>query len=176
MAERANQEELDEVLAAAFVDHVADVPTAELRSRRQRAEDVENRVSYARRLLQGRIDLVRAEALRRERDGALDAVLDTLSQVLADGQTVPRTMVDLRPPRDLAPPDLDDDPLEHQVVDLRSASAERLRELAESLAEREGELSVARRRLFDVIDTLQAELVERYRSGGATVDELLAGP
>jgi hypothetical protein len=176
MAERANQEELDEVLATAFVGDVADLPTSELRSRRHRAEDAENRVSYARRLLQGRIDLVRAEALRRERDGELEAVLDTLSQVLADGQTVARTMIDARPPRDLAPPDIDDDPLEQQVVDLRSLSPEQLRELAESLAEHERDLSVTRRQLFDVIDTLQAELVERYRSGGASVDELLAGP
>lgn len=176
MPRRAHEEELERVLADDFVAAVDTLTTAELRARRQQAEVVENRVSYARRLLQGRIDLVRAEALRRERDETLAAVLDTLPEVLADAQARPRTLVDVRPPRDLTPPDLDDDPLEERVVDLRVVATDELLVLAESLAQRERELSVLRRRLFDVIDGLQAEVVERYRSGGASVDELLAGP
>lgn len=176
MPQRAHQEELELVLADGFVADMPDLSTAELRSRRQRAEDVENRISYARRLLQGRIDLVRAEAMRRERDEALAAVLDILPEVLADAHGQPRTLLDVRPPRDLTPPELDDDPLEDQVIDLRSVGTDELRDLAESLAARERELSITRRRLFDVIDRLQAELVERYRTGGASVDELLAGP
>ena len=45
--------------------------------------------------------------------------------------------------------------------------------MAENLATLEREVSVERRRLHDVFDRLQAELVRRYRSGVASVDGLL---
>ena len=48
-------------------------------------------------------------------------------------------------------------------------------ELAARYAEQESTLSSLRRRLFDVIDRLQAEIADRYRSGSASVSELLAG-
>ena len=47
--------------------------------------------------------------------------------------------------------------------------------LSEGLVDFEGRLSTRRRELFDRIDALTAELVRRYRDGGASVDSLLQG-
>ncbi|NDH48438.1 MAG: hypothetical protein EBX99_11510, partial [Acidimicrobiia bacterium] len=50
-----------------------------------------------------------------------------------------------------------------------------LAELESRLRAFETAQSEARRRLFDRIDSLTAELVRRYRDGGASVDTLLEG-
>jgi peptidoglycan hydrolase CwlO-like protein len=49
-----------------------------------------------------------------------------------------------------------------------------LRQIVDSLAEFEHEVSAGRRSVHDVIDQLQDELVRRYKSGEANVDTLLA--
>lgn len=174
MGQGDHQQELEQVLSSDFLADIGEVETAELRRRRQRAELVENRVSYARRLLQGRIDLVRAEILRRGDNAELGEVLAGLPAVLADQGGGPVSPANVRPPRELTPPDLDDDPLHDRVVNLPSVGTDELREFAESLAQRESELSATRRQLFDVIDRLQVELMARYRSGAASISELLA--
>jgi hypothetical protein len=62
---------IDRVLAPGFADDVTSLEFAELRSRRHLAEQEEVDLSYARRLLQGRLDLLRAEQAQRAtaRDG-----------------------------------------------------------------------------------------------------------
>lgn len=56
---------LDRVLAPDFVAGIEGMDDDELLSRRADAEQEETDLSYARRLLQGRLDLLRAEAGRR---------------------------------------------------------------------------------------------------------------
>jgi hypothetical protein len=58
------QRRIDRVLDPRFTDRVDQLGLAELRARREEAE-----VSYLRRLLQGRLDILRAELARRYRDG-----------------------------------------------------------------------------------------------------------
>ncbi len=52
---------IDRVLAEGFVDGLAILSLDEVRGRRRDAEQEEADLSYLRRLLQGRLDLVRAE-------------------------------------------------------------------------------------------------------------------
>jgi hypothetical protein len=58
--------------------------------------------------------------------------------------------------------------------DYEDLADDELAALETALAEFEAEQSVVRRRLFDRIDALSRELVNRYKSGGADVDSLLA--
>lgn len=56
---------IDLVLADGFLDGLQDLPADQLRARRGEAEQEETDLSYARRLLHGRLDLLRAEQDRR---------------------------------------------------------------------------------------------------------------
>ena len=62
---RGGQRRIDRVLDPRFVAGVGRLDLAELRSRREEAD-----VSFLRRLLQGRLDILRAELVRRYRDGS----------------------------------------------------------------------------------------------------------
>ncbi|MGN6598202.1 MAG: RsiG family protein [Actinomycetes bacterium] len=56
---------IDRVLAPGFADELGSLSLEELRERRDDATQEEVDLSYARRLLQGRLDLLRAETARR---------------------------------------------------------------------------------------------------------------
>jgi hypothetical protein len=49
---------IDTVLEPEYLSDIADVGLDELRERRESAEDVETQISYYRRLLHGRMDLI----------------------------------------------------------------------------------------------------------------------
>src|SRR3954452_22663598 len=64
---------IDRVLAEGFADDLTHLAFDDLRERRHLAEQEEVDLSYARRLLQGRLDLLRAEQERRRRPQAVPA-------------------------------------------------------------------------------------------------------
>ena len=142
-----------------------------LRSELQRRDDV---VSYARRVAQARLDLVKSEMARRESDAAVGVeVTDVLAQQL--------TGTGARPPRPAE--DLSDDELsreldaicaEHHYGRVEELDAAELATLADVIADFEQRVSQDRRARFDRLDELSAELVRRYRDGEASVDSLLA--
>lgn len=152
-------------------------PTAlsldELRSLRAELQQRDDVVSYARRVAQARLDLVRSELSRRSSDGIVsDEVTDVLSQHLTGGPA--------RPPRPAE--DLSDDALsreldaicrEHHFGRVEDLDEAELGELAEAIESFEQRVSQDRRARFDRLDALSAELVRRYRDGEADVDSLL---
>ena len=73
---------IDKVLAEGFASDLPDLDLDELRSRRREAEQEEADLSYLRRMLQGRMDILRAELARRAGGG--DKIVEHLSAVLAD--------------------------------------------------------------------------------------------
>ncbi len=168
--------DLDELITTPAPDDLTVCSLAELRSVRDQYQDVENGLSYARRIVQGRLDTVAVE-LERRRDGAADDLLQRLPDALAAhsrGPGLPRPMPDLEPPA------WADGLLAGADQALPPASLARLAELSDAeldaaaggLADLERELSAARSELHRSIDRVQDELVGRYRSG-ATVDDLL---
>src|SRR5215217_1338650 len=77
---------IDRVLDPRFTDGVERLDLAELRARREEAEAEEADVSYLRRLLQGRLDILRAELERRSAGGDQDVagLLAGLPAILTD--------------------------------------------------------------------------------------------
>ncbi len=152
-------------------------PTAlsleELRHRRTEMQQRDDVVSYARRVAQARLDLVKSEFARRSSDGDVtDEVTDVLSQHLTGGPG--------RPPRPAE--DLSDDELSeeldaicarHHYGRVEELDEKELGELADAISEFEQRVSADRRARFDRLDALSAELVRRYRDGEASVDSLL---
>lgn len=172
---------LERVTDPAFLADLDDAGLDDVRAKRTECQDIENGLSYVRRLLHGRLDIVRGELDRRrsgEAPAALDDIIARLPELLADGS---RSDALPRPPQDLAP-DSDADLLVAELERRFPASAlgelpmrsdEELATLVEDLAAYEREVSAGRAALHDVIDRLHDEIVRRYRAGEASVDSLL---
>lgn len=175
--------ELDRILADDFLAGIGELSVGELRTLRAECQAIETQLSYLRRMVQGRHDIVSGEVERRGRGGdrydTADLV-DRLPEILADrihapgpgrlpsgmepgeltGQLADRlTAITAQVPIE-SPGDADDEALARATVEL---------------SELEHEVSGFRRQLFDRIDTLQAEITRRYRDGEARVDDLLSG-
>lgn len=173
---------LEQVLSPGFLDGVDDWDTEHVRAARATCEEQEAAVSYARRVLQGRLDLLRAELGRRSEGGEdLDVVLGDLPVILSADQA-PSNPVLARSLSVGVPTAAE--PLEAEIdaiIDRAGLDAveqrdpEQLAALIDQLAEHEQRLSLVRRQLFDLIDALRAQLVARYRDGRASVTDLLGG-
>lgn len=153
-------------------DYLIDLDTldlTELRTRRDTAEDVESQISYYRRLLQGRMDLLSFEMRRRsgeESRSLLDALPEILASGLVLGQEPTPRHIEVMPPL----PSTTGRRLIDQIMDdgvltrLPDMSDEEVAEARQRLADFESHLSEQRRQLHTVIDRLQVEIVGRYRS------------
>lgn len=167
---------IDIVLEPEYLEGLGELELAELRRRRDTAEDVEAQISYYRRLLHGRMDLLNFELRRRggeEERSLLEALPDILASGMVLGNEPNLKHIETMPPlpsktgRRLIDKIMDDGVLT-QLPDL---SDEEIGEAIERLREVETNLSQQRRSLHSVIDTIQDEIVARYRSeqGEATV-------
>jgi hypothetical protein len=173
--------ELTGILSDDRFDDLTSWSTDELRSRRTVCERHEAAVSYARRVLQGRLDIVRAELERRELAGSEDAseLLGRLPAVLAgdhvatDPAQVRATSVDLPPSAEALVAAIDEDLGETTLGGLPSRDTDEVAQLLAHLERHEVELSRIRRVLFDRIDGLRDELAARYKDGRADVADLL---
>lgn len=182
---------VDTVLDPAFVADLADLTLADVRARRREADQEDADLSFLRRLLQARIDLVRAELRARARaDGdhltgsaaggeQSDAdLVARLTAALAD----PHTGAGAGHPRHLAatPSRVE----EHRraperawadlsLSDLGSRSDEELGLALERLTALEAEVSEVRLAVHRVADVLSTETGRRYRDGEVEVEHAL---
>jgi hypothetical protein len=169
---------IDRVLAEGFLDLVGDIPLDEVRAMRADAEQEETDLSYVRRLLQGRMDIMRAEVARRAGGEGAPTLMDLLPGILADEDGgSPHGMgrfVTMEPSRadshrryvEALVADVDfSDPTTHDDASLIRA--------LETLEAEEAKVSAARRSVQQVMDACTAEVTRRYREGGADVTDLL---
>ncbi len=177
MSDRQGRRRSDRVLDEAFIANLPGLPLEELRSRRAHAEQAEADLSYLRRLLQGRIDIVRAEVRRRAGDGE-PSVVDHLPDVLA--HDAPAAPYGLGRYTTVEPSGLGQGRRQVELLaadiefsDLASKTDDELREAADTFARAEREVSDERRQAQHVMDSFGAELARRYRDGEASVDSLL---
>ena len=161
--------DLERLLDPRYLEGLAARDPDELRAMRAEAQRVEAKLSYLRRLVQGRLDIVSAELERRAGGAApddLSALVDLLPQILADRGRAPGPG---RLPTNLVPPDDDDltDELDaiSNLAAMPDLSAEELQEISQRLKALERTVSARRRAMFGVIDSLQAELASRYEHG-----------
>ena len=171
---------VDRLLAPDYLGDVGARPIEEIRAMRDECQTAEASLSYVRRIVQARHDIVAAELGRRASGGEpadLSALVDKLPEILGQHVVGPG----LGRLSTVAPPE--DEELVREVdavVDsarlagLSEAADEEVRALGDQLGELEADVSGRRRALHERIDTLQAELVRRYKSGEATVESLLS--
>jgi hypothetical protein len=147
----------------------------ELRTLRRDAQGDEADLSYVRRMLQGRIDILRAELARRTDPEA--PILDRLSEILADAPSRLRTSarhVTLSTPRGEEYRRLAAEMLsEVELSDLGARTDDELHTAMGRLAGYEQQVSRRRQQLQRTADDCSAEIARRYREGEAQVDDLL---
>ncbi|WP_336922470.1 RsiG family protein [Aquipuribacter sp. SD81] len=173
---------LDHVLAEDFLDGLGEMPVEDLRARRAEAEQEETDLSYARRLLHGRLDLLRAEQRARQEGASLaerstEELVARLARTLADppgqshglgrhGLAEPSRVGEHRRAAEAAvadpsisdPGSLDDAGL--------AAAVERLQALADAVGRQ-------RTAVQHAADALKDEIGRRYRDGLMTVEDAL---
>lgn len=153
----------------------------ELRALRRDAQRDEADLSYVRRLLQGRIDILRAELARRGRASVpapVDASLvERLPEILTDAPARQRSSarhVTLGPPHNEEYGQLAAAMLaEVELSDLEARTDLELSTAMGRLVRYEQDISLRRHRLQRTTDDCSGEIARRYREGEAQVDDLL---
>jgi hypothetical protein len=162
-----------EVLDPVFLEGVRDLPLDEVRRRRTEALAEREFLSYLRRLLQVREDVLKAEQARRQQGAVPESMMDRLTRVLAEGPRARGRGEALRialSQEDIAeaerradevvggwsprPEDLDDRRLEHALA---------------ALEREERAVSEVRNAIFRVHDQLQEELKRRYQENPSQI-------
>lgn len=169
---------IDRVLAPGYAHDLDAMTMTLLRERRDEAAQEETDLSYLRRLLHARIDIVRAEQERRS-SGGDGNVVDRLSVILAENAIGPATGSGrhqvLEPSRageyrrqaEALVGDAD-------ISDVSSLADDTLDESRQHFREQEESVSQRRREVQTVVDAFNAEIARRYAQGSASVDDLLA--
>jgi anti-sigma-K factor RsiG len=169
---------IDRVLDPRFMEGIDQLDLADLRARREEAEAEEADISYLRRLLQGRLDILRAELVRRSAGGEQDVagLLAGLPAILSDDapgifSAIPRVKVPSRAGEHRRR-------VERLVSDetiarLPELDVDELTRAVEVLGHEEEGVSTNRRAVQRVVDVLRGELARRYRDGTAQVSQLL---
>ncbi len=168
---------IDRVLAEDYLEGLRDLPLAEVRQLRGEAEQEEVDLSYLRRMIQGRLDILRAELNRRDSSSSAGLV-EGLAAILADEPRAPARGLGRHTTVEPSRADSHRRYVEALVanVDLSDTSARSTDELAHAmrtLSEEEQGISTKRRAVQAVMDACSAEITRRYRDGEADVGALL---
>jgi len=178
--------ELDVVTNPSFLEDLAERDMDELRAVRSRCQSLENSLSYVRRLIQGRVDIVGGELQRRREGGDAgntSELIGRLPDILSEGSRVQGGPGAVRPPHSLEPDPEVTAQLEakldvilaaEDLGDVSAISEDALNNGLSQLNGLEEEVSNSRRSLHTVIDTVQAEVTRRYTTGEATIEGLLS--
>lgn len=183
MTEQLDRRLSDRIAHASYVTDLPGRPMEKLQDMRREAQTFENDVSFERRLTQARIDILTAELDHRAGRVKGD-VISRLADILADdsaagggdtGSPLPTRAPDLSVPAATERPRRRVEEIVgvDTLARLKELPESEIRSSIESLAEHEKTLSSQRRRVHEVLDQIQAELVRRYTSGDEDPSELL---
>ncbi|MGH2751450.1 MAG: hypothetical protein ACRDK3_11360 [Actinomycetota bacterium] len=161
------------ISAPDYVEDLNGRSLEDLRSLRDECREVENEISFERRLCHARIDILRAEVERRSGEQDQD-LLSRLPEILGSAELrgdspLPSRAPDLSIPRNADVPRrrVEEIAGERMMTRLNRLESSEIKEIMSSLAEHERNLSARRRKIHEVMDIIQAEIVRRYTSGEA---------
>jgi hypothetical protein len=169
---------IDRVLAPDYLERIGGFSMAELRTYRDEALQEETDLSYIRRLVQGRMDIIAAELERRD-GGGTGSLIDALPGILADDrERAPAHGLGRHAVVEPSRAEEHRRYVEQLVadVDLSDVSAREPAELMtvlEALRDEEEDLSEKRHKVQRVVDACSAEVTRRYRDGEADAGQLL---
>ncbi|HUP84743.1 MAG TPA: hypothetical protein VM143_03655 [Acidimicrobiales bacterium] len=178
-----SSDRLERILSDGYTAGTSGLSLEEVRQRRAECQEVELGLSYARRIVQGRLDIIHAEVERRSTGAGRSDASDIVDR-LKEGEMLGdhgRPAGFGRLPTLMAP-DVASDEFSNEIdeiadpdslANLPELSDEGVSNLADQLTDLERSLSERRRQVFDRIDVFQAEIVNRYKTGSANPDELL---
>lgn len=174
---RQGTRRIDRVLSEDYLAGLTEAPLADVRALRNEAEQEEADLSYVRRLVQGRVDIVKAELARRA-GGGEGSLVDSLATVLAEHTRGAAHGLGRHVTVEPSRVDAHQRYVESLVadVDLSDTSArsdEELQRALDLLDTEEKAVSAKRRQVQTVMDALSAEITRRYRDGEADVAALL---
>jgi RsiG-like len=169
---------VERLLDPSFLSGLREKPIEDLRAARAECNEGEIELSFERRLCQARIDILSAE-IEQRRGGEVGNLLDRLPQILAtegsreDG--LPARAPDFSVPRnaDVQRRRVEEIVGEQALARLSDVPEEELKVIIQSLADHENHLSQRRKRVQEVMDEIQEEIVRRYTSGEADPSEAL---
>jgi hypothetical protein len=165
---------IDTVLDPAFTAGLEEATPGELRAKLRDARSEEDALSYVRRNLHGRLDMLRAELdLRKGGRGttrSVEALTAALSGVAPRGGAVRagrggRAGLGLRASELAGRRGVEQVLAEDHLARLPELSDDEIADVVERVVDAEQKLSEDRHRLHDVIDALEAELADRYKDG-----------
>jgi hypothetical protein len=170
---------VDRIVDPSYLENLQTMPMDELRKKKVECEGLESEVSYARRLIQGKLDILR-HSVERLADGnrlGIAEMVEDLPGILSDGASGSGS----RLPRIMAPMNADNQRREVErlastadLARLEELSSHEIAEIVLRLSEAEKETSQRRRRIQQVMDQLTAELVRRFREGQEDPTALLS--
>ena len=168
---------IDRVLAEGYLDGLRELPLQELRAMRVEAEQEETDVSYLRRMLQGRMDIVQGELARRRGEGT-GSLVDDLPRLLADAPSGGPRGLGRHNASEPSRADQHRRRLEALIADLQlsdvpARSDDELARALSMLRDEEMSISERRREIQRVVDACHAEVARRYRDGEADVSDAL---
>jgi chromosome segregation ATPase len=161
----------ERVIDPAFLRNPASKSMDELRTMRDEIREAENELSFERRLCQARIDILSAELEHRAGERESDLV-SRLPEILGkesphSGSPLPARAPDFSIPRNADVPRRRVEEIvgERTLARLPMLTAEEIKSIIRSLAEHERTVSARRKRVHEVMDEIQAEIVRRFSSG-----------
>lgn len=168
---------IDKILAPEYVQDLGSRSVADVRAMRAECAEEEALVSFERRLVHGRLAILRAELERRAGNSTV-SLTDMLPSILADQARGPArgAFPASDPNLDYAHPQrrvsklVSDDTL----ANVPSMEESEIRRIIDELEAVERDVSNVRKPLLDVLDALNAELARRYQTGEADPADVLS--
>ncbi len=169
---------LEVVTEAGYLEGLSKRSVEDLKTMRDECNDVENEVSFERRLCQGRIDILVAELDHRA--GKAADVISRLPEILAAESAGGEPRLPSRA-QDTSIPEsagvtrrrVEEIAGEQTLARLSEMDDAEIKGIIDRLAEYEKRLSERRKVLHEVLDRVQAEIVSRYTTGEADPDSML---
>ena len=171
---------IDQVMDKSFTHDIEDVPIDDLRTRRVTCDELDTELSYYRRMLHGRMDLLDFE-LRRRSGEETRSLIEALPEILADspsGRTSnpldKELSLDLPELAGAGKRDIDDVLGDGFLARLPMTETAELRSIRDALSATERTVSNQRRSVYDAHDIITGEITRRYREGFTSADEILS--